>query len=232
ERDRRRRHGERAGPGERRGLQQPRPLGRWPAQAGRHGPGRLPLVRAGIGPRRRRHGLLDPERHEHCHPDSRRQRRPGAPILHGWLVPDRIEVDHGLLHPVSRINDMDLTVTAPDGTTYNGNQYMGFNPGESQPNPTSRDNLNNVESVLVISNVQAGLWTVTVHGFNVPQGPQSFALVLTGGIATEHGVIGLDHHSYQSSATVDIKVVDTGLNLNPNWTDTVQVNMSSDTESK
>ena len=129
------------------------------------------------------------------------------------------------------VNDLDLTVTAPDGTTYNGNQYMGFNPGESQPNPTSRDNLNNVESVLVISNVQAGLWTVTVHGFNVPQGPQSFALVLTGGIATEHGVIGLDHHSYQSSATVDIKVVDTGLNLNPNGTDTVQVNMSSDTES-
>src|SRR5207249_4060760 len=83
------------------------------------------------------------------------------------------------------VNDLDLTVTAPDGTTYNGNQYMGFNPGESQPNPTSRDNLNNVESVLVISNVQAGLWTVTVHGFNVPQGAQSFALVLTGGIATE-----------------------------------------------
>src|SRR5207247_8548833 len=120
---------------------------------------------------------------------------------------------------------------SPDATAYNVNQYMGFKPRESQPNPTSRDNLNNVESVLVISNGQAGPWPVTVHGFNVPQGPQSFALVLTGGIATEHGVIGLDHHSYQSSATVDIKVVDTGLNLNPNGTDTVQVNLSSDTES-
>src|SRR5439155_1216283 len=81
------------------------------------------------------------------------------------------------------VNDLDLQVTAPDGTTYNGNQYMGFNPGESQPNPSDRDKLNNVESVLVISNVQAGLWTVTVHGFNVPQGPQTLALVLTGGIA-------------------------------------------------
>src|SRR5439155_1426092 len=88
------------------------------------------------------------------------------------------------------VNDLDLTVTAPDGTTYNGNQYMGFNPGESQPNPTSRDNLNNVESVLVISNVQAGLWTVTVHGCNVPQGPQSFAHLVPGGVATGHGGSG------------------------------------------
>src|SRR5947207_6842252 len=109
---------------------------------------------------------------------------------------------------------------------------MGFNPGESQPNPSDRDKLNNVESVLVISNVQAGLWTVTVHGFNVPQGPQTFALVLTGGIATEHGLIGLDHHSYQSSATVNIKVVDTGLNVDPNAPDTVKVNVSSDTETQ
>src|SRR6267143_505869 len=58
---------------------------------------------------------------------------------------------------VCLVNDLDLTVTAPDGTFYNGNQYTGFNPGQSQANPSSRDNLNNVESVLVLSNVQAGL---------------------------------------------------------------------------
>jgi len=33
----------------------------------------------------------------------------------------------------------------------------------------------------------------------------------------------VDHHAYQSSATVNINVVDTGLNLNPNAPDTVQV---------
>src|SRR5207237_7712856 len=126
------------------------------------------------------------------------------------------------------VNDLDLQVTAPDGTTYNGNQYMGFNPGESQPNPSDRDKLNNVESVLVISNVQAGLWTVTVPGFNVPQGPQTFALVLTGGTATEHGLIGLDHHSYQASAPVNIKVVHAGLNVDPQPAETVQLHLSAD----
>src|SRR5213078_2933824 len=188
------------------------------------GPGRLPLVGPGTGPGRRRDRLLDPERHQHGHPDRRRERRPGAPILYGRLVPDRFEVRRGRLHPVRRadqatiinsaremngagayangenkypndnqgfgrvtlddalffqgdtrgltvddhrsgintgdtvtynlaigdstlpvevtlvwtdypgtancgpclVNDLDLQVTAPDGTTYNGNQYMGF----------------------------------------------------------------------------------------------------------
>src|SRR6184192_717872 len=107
ERDRRRRHGERAGPGERGGLQQPRPRGRWPAQAGRHGPGRLPLVGPGTGPGRRRDRLLDPERHQHGHPDRRRERRPGAPILYGRLVPDWFEVRRGRLHPVRRTDQGD-----------------------------------------------------------------------------------------------------------------------------
>ncbi len=31
------------------------------------------------------------------------------------------------------VNDLDLTVTAPDGTVYQGNQYMGYNPGETTP---------------------------------------------------------------------------------------------------
>jgi len=131
---------------------------------------------------------------------------------------------------VCLVNDLDLTVTAPDGTVYKGNQYTGYNPGESQPNPAGRDSLNNVESVLVLSNVAAGLWTVRIDGVNVPQGPQSYALVMTGGVATEHGTITLDHDQYQSSATVNIQVVDTGLNTNPNAPDTVDVNMSSTTE--
>ncbi|TLZ41686.1 MAG: hypothetical protein E6K19_08645, partial [Methanobacteriota archaeon] len=128
------------------------------------------------------------------------------------------------------VNDLDLTVTAPDGTVYRGNQYAGMNPGESVPNPAGRDALNNVESVLVISNVQSGPWTVDVSGFNVPQGPQSFALVMTGGIATNRGSIQLDHERYQSTATVNLKVVDTGPNVNPGAPDTLTVNVSSTTE--
>src|SRR5439155_706566 len=97
------------------------------------------------------------------------------------------------------VNDLDLTVHAPDGTLYAGNQYVGMNPGESQRNPSGSDHLNNVESVLVITGVQVGRWTVTVTANDVPNGPQPYAIVMTGGIATQGGTIRMDHIKYQSS---------------------------------
>ncbi len=129
------------------------------------------------------------------------------------------------------VNDLNLVVTAPDGTTYLGNVYAGYNPGESVPNPAEpSDYINNVESVLVITDIQAGLWTVEVSGFDVPMGPQPYALVMTGGIATQRGVIGLDHSYYQSDAVVNVTVVDTDLNLDPNATDVASADMFSTTE--
>ena len=128
------------------------------------------------------------------------------------------------------VNDLDLTVYAPDGTIYRGNMYTGYSPGESEPNPASNDRLNNVEGVLAISGAQPGIWTVSVSGYNVPMGPQPFALIMTGAIATQKGTIQMDSATYQSSAYVNITVVDTGLDLNPNATDTATVEMSSSTE--
>ena len=128
------------------------------------------------------------------------------------------------------VNDLDLRVTAPDGTVYLGNVYEGFNPGESVANPNASDHLNNVEGVLVISGALSGLWTVQVIGYNVPMGPQPFALVMTGAIATQAGVVQMDNSTCQSSARVNITVVDIGLDLDPNASDTATVEMSSDTE--
>ena len=128
------------------------------------------------------------------------------------------------------VNDLDLVVTAPDGTFFRGNQYAGFNPGESERNPNGSDHLNNVEGVLVLSDIQAGLWTVEVSGFDIPQGPQPYALVMTGGIATKKGIIQMDKNRYQSSATVSLRVVDTDLDTDPGAPDTVDVDMTSDTE--
>ena len=74
---------------------------------------------------------------------------------------------------VNLVNDLDLTVTAPDGTTYTGNVFSG---GWSVAGGAA-DRLNNVENVYVFA-AMAGTWTITVNGYNVPQGPQSFALVI------------------------------------------------------
>lgn len=75
---------------------------------------------------------------------------------------------------VNLVNDLDLVVTAPDGTTYLGNVFSG---GWTVPGG-SADRINNVESVYVASPA-AGDWTVEVSAFNVPFGPQPYALVVT-----------------------------------------------------
>lgn len=66
------------------------------------------------------------------------------------------------------VNDLDLTVVEPNGLT----KHYG-NGG------TSRDTINNVETVDISAPV-AGLYTVKVKGYNVPFGPQPFALAISG----------------------------------------------------
>ena len=75
---------------------------------------------------------------------------------------------------INLVNDLDLEVSGPTGT-FLGNVFSG---GVSQPggNPDRR---NTVEQVL-LPTPGAGVYTVTVRAFNVPVGPQPFALVLTG----------------------------------------------------
>lgn len=76
------------------------------------------------------------------------------------------------------INDLDLTVADAGGTVH---LPWLLNP---TPNPTlldapaikGRDSLNNVEQV-VIENPAAGAYTVTVKGFEVPMGVQSYYIV-------------------------------------------------------
>ena len=64
-------------------------------------------------------------------------------------------------------------VTGPGGAFYRGNVFAG---GWSVAGGGA-DSTNNVENVYVESPA-AGLWTVTVRGFNVPQGPQPYAVVV------------------------------------------------------
>src|SRR5262249_38213142 len=73
----------------------------------------------------------------------------------------------------------DLAVFAPDGTLYLGNVFAG---GWSQTGGGA-DRVNNLENVYVAS-AAAGTWTVVVQGYNVPTGPQPFALVVDGVFGT------------------------------------------------
>jgi hypothetical protein len=73
------------------------------------------------------------------------------------------------------VNDLDLTVTSPTGAVYRGNVFSG---GWSQTGG-SADRVNNVENVFVQA-ATGGNWTVEVRGFNVANGPQPFALVVSG----------------------------------------------------
>ncbi|HYE03759.1 MAG TPA: S8 family serine peptidase, partial [Phycisphaerales bacterium] len=75
------------------------------------------------------------------------------------------------------INDLDLVVTAPDGTEYKGNVFAA---GQSAPGGT-RDTKNNVEQVHLTSPVP-GSWTVQVNGAAVNQAIQGYALVITGDV--------------------------------------------------
>jgi hypothetical protein len=72
------------------------------------------------------------------------------------------------------INDLDLVVTSPSGATYYGNSRDG-QPGGAP------DRVNNVER-LVIGQPELGRYSIRVRAFNVPRGPQDFALVYSGGL--------------------------------------------------
>ena len=76
---------------------------------------------------------------------------------------------------VNLVNDLDLTVSGPSGT-FLGNVFSG---GWSVAGG-SADRRNNVENVYVQSPA-AGTYTVTINAFNIPNGPQKFALVVDGG---------------------------------------------------
>ena len=77
------------------------------------------------------------------------------------------------------VNDLDLVVTSPSGQIYQGNVFAN---GWSTTGGAA-DRINNVENVYV-QNAEAGTWTVQVKGYNVPSGPQTFALVVDGAFGT------------------------------------------------
>lgn len=75
------------------------------------------------------------------------------------------------------VNNLSLEVEDPGANIYRGNNFTG---GWSQPGGTA--DAINVEELVWIQTPTTGTWTVRVLGTNVPQGPQPFAVTLTGDI--------------------------------------------------
>jgi len=72
------------------------------------------------------------------------------------------------------VNDLDLVLVAPNGTSYRPWVLDPVNPADIAT--TGTNTIDNVEQVFV-ENALSGIWTVKVTGSSVPTGPQNFSLI-------------------------------------------------------
>jgi hypothetical protein len=128
------------------------------------------------------------------------------------------------------VNDLDLHVYDAANTRY---FPWTLDPGDpSAPAVrTQADHVNNIEQV-VIDNPAPGAYRVEVHGFNVPMGPQPFALVASPYLVdcSSQGTLELDRPKYACNAAAVLRVVDCDLDLDDTVIDEVVVTIASDSE--
>jgi hypothetical protein len=93
-------------------------------------------------------------------------------------------------------NNLDLTVTAPGGTAYKGNVFSG-----GQSTTGGSYDARNVEEAVRLASPAVGTYTVQVGGTTVPQGPQPFALVMTGSFDEWPALSGVDDAPVPSRET-------------------------------
>lgn len=83
------------------------------------------------------------------------------------------------------VNNLNLTVSSPQGITYLGNVFLG---GQSTTGGVA-DQMNNLEQVH-LSAPAPGEWTVRIAAPAVPLGPQGFAVVISGDVEPIAACIG------------------------------------------
>jgi hypothetical protein len=106
------------------------------------------------------------------------------------------------------VNDLHLTAVEPGGAVYRGNVYAG---GQSAAGGAA-DTLN-VEECVQRNTPTTGTWTIRVEAANIPFGPQPFALVVTGGLASGFAVLELDRPTYGANDVIGIQVADANATL-------------------
>lgn len=80
------------------------------------------------------------------------------------------------------VNNLDLVVVAPDGTTYLGNAFESNGRSRSVEDGANPDLINNLEGVIVAS-PDCGVWTVRIEGAAINVAGQGFGLAITGDVA-------------------------------------------------
>ena len=121
------------------------------------------------------------------------------------------------------INDLDLIITAPNSNKYKGNVFSG---GYSGTGGTA-DRVNNVEVVWLPTPTQSGIYTITVKGFNCPNGQIPFALSAVGGFQGGSGIDNPDGNNSESYKYLTLKspFVNTS-NIRLNISNSSHVNLS------
>ncbi len=103
------------------------------------------------------------------------------------------------------VNNLDLEVIH-NSTTYKGNNFVD---GVSVPDGDA-DSLNNVECVRIVE-PDPGSYIIKIRSINIPQGPQPYALVVSGDLGFSDGRVFLDRMYYNCADTVNIGVGDADL---------------------
>ena len=132
----------------------------------------------------------------------------------------------------SLVNDIDIVVIDPNGTTHYPWTIDPGNPGDpavrNQP-----DHLNNIEQVQIDA-ATSGVYRILMTGYNIAQGPQSFALMASPLLiqCSSSGLASLDRGQYPCGATVGAQVIDCDLNSDDGEIESVFVTVESSSGDK
>ncbi len=128
-------------------------------------------------------------------------------------------------------NDLNLKVTAPDGTEYIGNV---FSNGHSISGGQADDNNVSEQVLLESENVQEGKYTVEVIGKTISHGPQMYSLIASGDISSSTATVSFKEERYNIppvNKKVGIELRDSDLNTDSYTVESATVNVASDLES-
>jgi len=131
----------------------------------------------------------------------------------------------------SLVNDIDVVVLGPDGTRYYPWSIDPADPG-APATQNAEDHLNNIEQVTVM-NPPAGIWQVELQGTVVTTNTQLVSVTATPELidCSSSGIIALDRSVYPLEGNLVVRVVDCDLNADDFEIETVEIELTSTTNS-